>query len=102
HVFGLDALRATLRMQLAPEDVDRFLLPSTALEWLRLPSIDVSRSVADIQCRQSPRPRPSRGRSDGKRSRPAMAELRLFSAARRRSKLTLHMGRWRALHRETK
>jgi Toprim domain len=31
HVFGLDALRATLRIQLAPEDVDRFLLPATAL-----------------------------------------------------------------------
>jgi Toprim domain-containing protein len=30
HVFGLDALRAALRIQLAPEDVDRFLLPSTA------------------------------------------------------------------------
>ena len=32
HVFGPDALRAALRIQLAPEDVDRFLLPSTALE----------------------------------------------------------------------
>jgi Toprim domain-containing protein len=31
HVFGLDALRATLRIQLAPEDVDRLLLPATAL-----------------------------------------------------------------------
>jgi hypothetical protein len=31
HVFGLDALRATLRIQLVPEDVDRFLLPATAL-----------------------------------------------------------------------
>ncbi len=31
YVFGLDALRATVRMQLAPEDVDRFLSPSTAL-----------------------------------------------------------------------
>jgi hypothetical protein len=31
QVFGLDALRAALRIQLAPEDVDRFLLPSTAL-----------------------------------------------------------------------
>jgi hypothetical protein len=31
HVFGLDALRAALRIQLAPEDVDRFLLPATAL-----------------------------------------------------------------------
>ena len=30
HIFGIEALRATLRMQLAPEDVDRFLLPSTA------------------------------------------------------------------------
>jgi hypothetical protein len=30
HVFGLDALRAALRIQLAPEDVDRFLLASTA------------------------------------------------------------------------
>jgi phage/plasmid primase-like uncharacterized protein len=30
HVFGLEALRAALRIQLAPEDVDRFLLPSTA------------------------------------------------------------------------
>jgi len=29
HVFGLDALRTALRIQLAPEDVDRFLLPST-------------------------------------------------------------------------
>jgi hypothetical protein len=31
HVFGLDALRATLRIQLAPEDVDRFLLVATAV-----------------------------------------------------------------------
>ena len=31
HVFGLDALRAALRIRLVPEDVDRFLLPSTAL-----------------------------------------------------------------------
>ena len=30
HVFGLDALRAALRMQLALGDVGRFLLPSTA------------------------------------------------------------------------
>lgn len=30
HIFGIDALRATVRMQLAPEDVDRFLLPSIA------------------------------------------------------------------------
>jgi hypothetical protein len=30
HVFGLEALRAALLIQLAPEDVDRFLLPSTA------------------------------------------------------------------------
>jgi len=30
HVFGLDALRAALRMQLAPEDVDRFVLLATA------------------------------------------------------------------------
>ena len=31
HVFGLDALRAALRIQLASEDIHRFLLPSTAL-----------------------------------------------------------------------
>jgi hypothetical protein len=31
HAFGFDALRAALRIQLAPEDVDRFLLPATAL-----------------------------------------------------------------------
>jgi hypothetical protein len=30
HVFGLYALRAALRIQLAPEDVDRFLLLATA------------------------------------------------------------------------
>jgi hypothetical protein len=30
HVFGLEALRAALRIQLAPEDIDRFLLPTTA------------------------------------------------------------------------
>lgn len=29
HVFGLNALRAVLLAQLAPEDVDRFLFPST-------------------------------------------------------------------------
>jgi len=28
HVFGLDALRTALRIQLAPEDVSRFLLLS--------------------------------------------------------------------------
>jgi hypothetical protein len=31
HVFGPDALCAALRIQLVPEDVDRFLLPSTVL-----------------------------------------------------------------------
>jgi hypothetical protein len=32
HVFGLDVLRATLRIQLAPEDVSRFLLlPATVV-----------------------------------------------------------------------
>src|SRR6267142_4444952 len=30
HVFGLEALRAALRIQLAPADVDRFLLLATA------------------------------------------------------------------------
>jgi hypothetical protein len=29
HIFGLEALRAALRIQLVPEDVDRFLLRST-------------------------------------------------------------------------
>jgi Toprim domain len=31
HVFGLDTLRATLRIQLAPEDVSRFLLLSATV-----------------------------------------------------------------------
>jgi hypothetical protein len=31
HVFGLDALRAALRIQLAPEDIHRFLLHPTVL-----------------------------------------------------------------------
>ncbi len=31
HAFGLDALRATLRIQLVPEDVSRFLLLSAAV-----------------------------------------------------------------------
>jgi hypothetical protein len=31
HVFGLDALRAALRRQLAPEDISRFLPSSTAV-----------------------------------------------------------------------
>ena len=31
HIFGLDALRAALRMQLVPEDVSRFPLLSTAV-----------------------------------------------------------------------
>ena len=31
HIFGLDALRAALRIQLAPEDVARFLPSSTAV-----------------------------------------------------------------------
>ena len=30
HVFGLDVLRAALRMQLVPEDLDRFVSPSAA------------------------------------------------------------------------
>jgi hypothetical protein len=29
YVFGSDALRAALRIQLVPEDVDRFLVPAT-------------------------------------------------------------------------
>jgi hypothetical protein len=32
HVFGLDALRVALRIQLAPEDVSRFLLLSATVE----------------------------------------------------------------------
>jgi len=32
HVFGLDTLRATLRIQLAPEDVSRFLLLPAIVE----------------------------------------------------------------------
>ena len=51
--------------------------------YVCLPSMFLVRSRR-IQCRQRPRPRPSRGRSDGKRPGPAMAEGRLFSAARRR------------------
>jgi hypothetical protein len=31
HIFGLDVLRAALRIQLVPEDVDRFLLSSIAV-----------------------------------------------------------------------
>jgi hypothetical protein len=31
HIFGLDALRAAMRIQLVPEDVDRFLPASTAV-----------------------------------------------------------------------
>jgi len=31
HVFGLDALRAALRIQLAPEDISRFLLLATTV-----------------------------------------------------------------------
>ena len=31
HVFGLDALRAALRIQLVPEDVVRFLLSPTGV-----------------------------------------------------------------------
>jgi hypothetical protein len=32
HVFGFDALRASVRSQLAPEDVSRFLLLSATVE----------------------------------------------------------------------
>jgi hypothetical protein len=32
HIFGLEALRAALRIQLVPEDVDRFLLSSTRID----------------------------------------------------------------------
>jgi hypothetical protein len=33
HIFGVDALRTALRIQLAPEDVDRFLhAPTVAAE----------------------------------------------------------------------
>ena len=31
HIFGLNALRAAISIQLVPEDVDRFLLSSTAV-----------------------------------------------------------------------
>jgi hypothetical protein len=31
HVFGLDALRVALRIQLVPEDVERFLLSPTGV-----------------------------------------------------------------------
>jgi hypothetical protein len=32
HVFGRDALLAALRIQLVPEDVGRFLLPSSGVD----------------------------------------------------------------------
>ena len=46
HVFGLDALRAALRIQLAPEDVSRFLLLPATVRIARLLAIDVDSSVA--------------------------------------------------------
>ena len=92
HVFGLDALRAALRIQLAPEDVSRFLLlPATRrIGGVWLPSTSTARSRRPNA--GEARPRPSRGRSDGRRPGPAMAEARLFSAARRQRTLTLYMG----------
>ena len=59
HVFGLDALRAALRIQLAPEDVARFLLACRPRsDRLRSPSIDVNSSVAA-------RPNAGEGRDHG-------------------------------------
>ena len=77
HVFGLDTLRAALRIQLAPEDISRFLLlPATVVSGFgRCRQFDPGGSKAG-----EARPRPSRGRSDGRRPAPAMAEVRLFSA----------------------
>ena len=85
HVFGLDALRAALRIQLVPEDVVRFLLR-------RRPQSDRPRALRSIvdrsvtarpHCRTRSRPRPSRGRSDGKRPGPAMAAPGYFPPALR-------------------
>ena len=53
HVFGLDALRAALRIQLVPEDVDRFLLSSAESSHRHgRRRIDVDSSVAAAQCRR--------------------------------------------------
>ena len=53
HVFGLDALRAAVRIQLAPEDVSRFLLLSATVEQAHLAAIDADSSVTTAQCRRA-------------------------------------------------
>ena len=72
---------SSVRIQLVPEDIVRFLLSSTAVGMTAPASSMSTISRGEAQCRPRPRPRPSRGRSDGKRPGPAMAAARLFSAA---------------------
>jgi hypothetical protein len=57
HIFGLDVLRAALRIQLAPEDVDRFLLSSTPDFWRRHQHIVLDRLVRSVQTYNSQQPR---------------------------------------------
>ena len=84
--FGIDALRAALRVQLAPEDVARFLSARTRpLERGRDARRAGSRPIAS-RCvswcvGEEPRPRPSERAIGGKRPGPAMASRRLFSVA---------------------
>ena len=62
--LGIDALRAALRVQLAPEDVARFLSMAvwtgTGDDELRASRSDrAHRSRGASPCRRGPRPRPS-------------------------------------------
>lgn len=86
--------KSALGAQLAPEDIAGILarprsLRERARQFER--AIVMTGHCVRCLCQTAPRPRPSRGRSDGKRPGPAMAPVRLFSA-----------GAHAPLHRETK
>lgn len=85
---------SALGAQLVPEDIAGILArPRSLRECARQfeRAIVMTGHCVRCLCQTAPRPRPSRGRSDGKRPGPAMAEVRLFSA-----------GAHAPLHRETK
>ena len=79
--LGIDALRAALRVLLAPEDVARFMPWTTAGRDKARPAVGRRMSDRVIALAGEAAPRPSRGRSDGRRAGSATAGLRLSSPA---------------------
>ena len=104
HVFGLDALRAALRIQLVPEDVARFLPPSTVRRGKAQRAFDRRRQVSHRRSASAGRGR-AHGLLEGDRTASGPGRQWLRPAIFRRApamRLTSYALNRRALHREAK